>query len=108
MGTKTRLKFTALVIILGLLLCAKSAYPRLSVKKHNELKISYMNGYLAALKLSPEEIKEILSNKDILKQKVLDSATEYMDVVERMNNPYSRPGNTDKPKGEDEKRKQLW
>lgn len=54
-------------------------------KTYNTIRVSYMNGYIDALKLDIDEIKKLKQDKDLLRQEVKKAAARYLDLVENMN-----------------------
>jgi hypothetical protein len=74
------------VLLIYLLAGASATYSgSLRTSTWNAIKISYMNGYVQALKMDSEELAKLKSDEALLRQTVIEKATKYMQVVESMN-----------------------
>ena len=87
MHLKKRLIPIAFMVIIFLSLCIDYTYSSLSPMKRRELMIAYMNGYYEAAQLDIKEIKLLQSDKESLKEKVMDAGEKYATIIDIMNSP---------------------
>ena len=60
-------------------------YPGIAAIKQRELKIAYLNGFIAALDLPPDLIERIKKDPELLKKEALASVDAYIRIVDEMN-----------------------
>ena len=72
-----------LIIVFILLLDQGSA--GLDTVIRNAIIVAYMNGYADALQLKMGEINKLKTNKKLFRQKIEQTAAEYITTVENMN-----------------------
>jgi hypothetical protein len=51
----------------------------------NAIVTAYMNGYADALELNTKNIQKLKTNKKLLRQKIMQAASNYILLVENMN-----------------------
>ncbi len=64
--------------------------PAISQRDSDIIKIAYINGYLAALKLDPADAEKLKKEEPLLKQTVEKAAAKYLEVINTMNNPQAK------------------
>ncbi len=89
MHLKKRLIPIALMVIIFFSLCIDYTYSSLSPMKRKELMIAYMNGYYEAAQLDIKEMKLLQSDKDSLREKVMDEGEKYATLIDIMNSSKS-------------------
>ena len=84
---KRRIKLLTISLTLFILIFSgiNSAYSALKEGHRKIIRVAYMNGYIAALKLDLEEIRELRKDKSLLKLSVKDAANRYLERVSQMN-----------------------
>lgn len=81
-----KLMVAVFVLLTSFFAGARSTHPgALQARTWNAIKISYMNGYVQALRLDSEQIEKLKTDEALLRQAVMDAATQYMQIVEAMN-----------------------
>lgn len=81
---KNRLIISLAILILPFVqICATYSAP--AARDKEMIKIAYMNGYITALKLSPDQIAELKGNEVALKEVVTAAAEQYLAVINGMN-----------------------
>ena len=83
----SRLKLAVIFLVLAVLLLAgrTRVAPALTVRDSDIVRIAFMNGYLAALKLDPAELEKLKSDEKLLRQTVEKAAAQYLDAIDTMN-----------------------
>jgi len=84
---KRRIKLLTISLTLLILVFSgfNSAFSALKEGHRKIIRVAYMNGYIAALKLDPDEIKELRKDKSLLKLTVKVAAKGYLERVSQMN-----------------------
>lgn len=82
-----RIKVLALLTALFIFLVAGAGliYPAIKERDADIIKVAFMNGYLAALKLSDDDLKKIKGDEALLKQTVEKAANNYLALINSMN-----------------------
>ena len=83
-----KIKWYVLLCTIGVLILAGVASQSsadLDERTENAIHTAFMNGYVAALRLDIEQIKQIKQNRKLMKQFVQNAARKYIAVVNDMN-----------------------
>lgn len=82
-----RIRSTLIVAPLFILLIASVGFIYAAVKPRDVdvIRVAYMNGYLQALQLDPDNVKKLKSDEALLKQTVENAADSYLGVITTMN-----------------------
>jgi hypothetical protein len=82
-----RLKLIIIFFVLAMLLLVGRARvaPALSPRDNDIVRIAFMNGYLAALKLDPARSEQLKRDEKLLRQIVEKAAADYLNLINTMN-----------------------
>jgi hypothetical protein len=75
----------AVILILSFIVSVNTAYSVLNMRDYKLIRIAFMNGYVAALKLSAAEKEKMENDKALLIKTVKSSAESYIGKVEDIN-----------------------
>lgn len=83
----SRLKLIIIFFVLFLLLLAGRTRnaPAITPRDSDIIRIAYINGYLAALKLDPADSEKLKKDETLLRQTVEKAAAGYLNVINTMN-----------------------
>lgn len=64
---------------------ATSTYSAIKSRDNDLIKIAFMNGYIAAAQMDPDDLKILKRNPKLMKQTVEEAADKYMATIASMN-----------------------
>ena len=75
----------AAILILSFIVSVNTAYSVLNMRDYKIIRVAFMNGYVAALKLSAAEKEKLGKDKALLEKTVKSAADRYIGKVEDIN-----------------------
>ncbi len=85
MSLRLKLFIISFILIMLFLAGGTRTAPAISQRDSDIIKIAYINGYLAALKLDPADAEKLKKEEPLLKQTVEKAAAKYLEVINSMN-----------------------